>query len=237
MDAGRYLGAVEQQTALRPIVDELARHDVQLSDLQARRRALLQRLQDQRREAFMLRRSAADEVNTQLDGTLEMTIGYLGDTAGFADRLGAVQRGSKVSSDSVAAVATHPGMDGVELSLLVGGLVLFGRRPQLELESSRVVVGALSGTDIGDNFVDRKDLTGGLFEVVDQIEAFLRLHLRTGHEIVDFEPERREEVPVAALREAVVNALAHRDYTIPGADPDLRAVRSRRGALARPSAP
>src|SRR5262249_19519673 len=50
----------------------------------------------------------------------------------------------------------------------VGGLVLFGRRPQSELESSRVVVGALAGDDIGDNFVDRKDLSGPLLGVISQ---------------------------------------------------------------------
>lgn len=94
--------------------------------------------------------------------------------------------------------------------------MLFGRAPQAELESSRVVVGALDGGDIGGDFVDRKDLSGGLFEIVDQVEVFLRLHLRTGHRIVGFEPEKREEIPLAALREAVVNALVHRDYTIPG---------------------
>ncbi|MGH3849153.1 MAG: AlbA family DNA-binding domain-containing protein, partial [Pseudonocardiaceae bacterium] len=85
----------------------------------------------------------------------------------------------------------------------VGGLVLFGRRPQAELESSRVVVGALAGDDIGDDFVDRKDLSGPLLHVIAQIETFLRLHLRTGHEIVGFEKEKREEIPMAALREAV----------------------------------
>ncbi|MGH3975034.1 MAG: AlbA family DNA-binding domain-containing protein [Pseudonocardiaceae bacterium] len=98
----------------------------------------------------------------------------------------------------------------------VGGLVLFGRRPQAELESSRVVVGAVSGGDIGDDFVDRKDLSGPLLSVIAQIETFLRLHLRTAHEIVGFEKEKREEIPMAALREAVVNALVHRDYTIAG---------------------
>lgn len=98
----------------------------------------------------------------------------------------------------------------------VGGVVLFGRNPQAALESSKVVVGALAGTDLGDDFIDRKDLSGGLFDVIDQVGTFLRLHLRTGHEIVGFEPERREEIPFAALREAVVNALVHRDYTIPG---------------------
>ncbi|MGH3707184.1 MAG: hypothetical protein ACRDRQ_03570, partial [Pseudonocardiaceae bacterium] len=82
----------------------------------------------------------------------------------------------------------------------VGGLVLFGRRPQAELESFRVVVGALVGDDIGDDFVDRKGLVGPLLDVITQIETFLRLHLRTGHEIVGFEKEKREEIPMAALR-------------------------------------
>ncbi len=104
--------------------------------------------------------------------------------------------------------------DGVHPT--VGGMVVFGRNPQAVLEASRVVVGALPGTEIGGDFVDRKDLSGDLFEIIAQIETFLRLHLRTGHEIIGFESEKREEIPLAALREAAVNALVHRDYTIPG---------------------
>ncbi len=98
----------------------------------------------------------------------------------------------------------------------VGGVVLFGRAAQAVLESARMVVGAVAGADIGTDFIDRKDLVGGLFDLVAQAEAFLNLYLRTGHEIVGFEPEKREEIPAAALREAVINALVHRDYTIPG---------------------
>lgn len=98
----------------------------------------------------------------------------------------------------------------------VAGVVMFGRNPQEALEASKVVAGAVAGDDIGDDFVDRTDLRGGLFALVQQAEAFLQLHLRTGHEITGFAPERRPEIPAAALREAVVNALVHRDYSIPG---------------------
>lgn len=98
----------------------------------------------------------------------------------------------------------------------IGGAVVFGHNPQAVLESSKVVVGALVGTEIGDDFRDRKDLSGDLFEIIDQIEVFLHLHLRTEHQIVGFKAEVREEIPMAALREAAVNALVHRDYTIPG---------------------
>lgn len=97
----------------------------------------------------------------------------------------------------------------------VAGVVLFGLRPQQVLESARVVVASFSGAGIGDDLLDGKDLTGGLFDVVRQIERFLDLHLgapRTGR---GFEPERVPEIPRLALREAVVNALVHRDYSIP----------------------
>lgn len=79
-----------------------------------------------------------------------------------------------------------------------------------------MVVGAVAGDDIGGDFIDRKDLAGGLFDLVAQAETFLNLYLPTGHEIVGFEPEKRAEIPPAALREAVINALVHRDYTIAG---------------------
>jgi ATP-dependent DNA helicase RecG len=98
----------------------------------------------------------------------------------------------------------------------VAGIVLFGRHPQVAFEASKMVVGAIAGDDIGNDFIDRTDLSGGLFALVEQAEAFLQLHLRTRHEISGFEPERRPEIPVAALREAIVNALVHRDYSIPG---------------------
>ncbi len=57
----------------------------------------------------------------------------------------------------------------------VGGVVLFGRAAQAVLESARMVVGAVAGADIGTDFIDRKDLVGGLFDLVAQAEAWGRL--------------------------------------------------------------
>ncbi|MEW6751252.1 MAG: ATP-binding protein, partial [Candidatus Latescibacterota bacterium] len=63
---------------------------------------------------------------------------------------------------------------------------------------------------------DRKDLTGPLLDLIDDTQRFLRIHLPIAHRIRGFEPEPRPELPEAALREAVVNAVAHRDYTVQG---------------------
>ncbi|MDQ3761613.1 MAG: hypothetical protein M3460_07910 [Actinomycetota bacterium] len=52
LDAQRYINAVQQRTALQPIVDNLARHEQELQELQTQRQELLRRLQDQRRDAF-----------------------------------------------------------------------------------------------------------------------------------------------------------------------------------------
>lgn len=98
----------------------------------------------------------------------------------------------------------------------IAGLLLFGRRPQKHLPFAQVTAARIPGTDTSVEPSDIKDLTGRLLDVVDQAQRFLRLHLPEPHEINGFEPEAKPELPEAALREALVNAIAHRDYTIRG---------------------
>lgn len=98
----------------------------------------------------------------------------------------------------------------------VAGIVLFGRKPQLHLPYAQINAARFPGTDSSFDPSDRKDLTGRLLEVIDQAERFLYLHLPIPHEIRGFEPEPKPELPKEALREAIINAVAHRDYTIRG---------------------
>ncbi|MBX9584010.1 MAG: putative DNA binding domain-containing protein [Gemmataceae bacterium] len=67
-------------------------------------------------------------------------------------------------------------------------------------------------------FLDQQQLTGHAFKLLREADLFLRRHLPVAGR---FEPgvmERKDEplFPPLALREALVNALAHRDYSIPG---------------------
>jgi hypothetical protein len=95
----------------------------------------------------------------------------------------------------------------------VAGMVMFGRKPHEHLPNMHISAAHFPGTDIGDDLLDQKDLTGRLLDVIDEAERFLNLNLRTPHRIRGFEREDHPELPTPALREAVVNAVAHRDYT------------------------
>ena len=98
----------------------------------------------------------------------------------------------------------------------VAGVLLFGRRPQQHIPYAQINAARIPGTDSSFDPLDRKDFGGRLLEVIDQAERFLDLHLPVPHEIRGFEPEPKPELPKEALREAIVNAVAHRDYTIRG---------------------
>jgi ATP-dependent DNA helicase RecG len=98
----------------------------------------------------------------------------------------------------------------------VAGLVLFGRDPQQHLPFAQINAAGIPGTDIANEPIDRKDLTGRLLDVIDQAIRFLHLHLRVPHKIRGLEPEPQPELPDEVLREAIVNAVAHRDYTVQG---------------------
>lgn len=55
-----------------------------------------------------------------------------------------------------------------------------------------------------------------LFENAEQAEVFLLRHLRLRYEIKGFRRVDHREIPIPALREGIINALIHRDYSIYG---------------------
>jgi ATP-dependent DNA helicase RecG len=98
----------------------------------------------------------------------------------------------------------------------IAGVVLFGRQIQKHLPFAQINAARFPGKDSSMNPSDRKDLAGQLLDVIEQAERFLYLHLPIPHKIQGFEPEPKPELPKEALREAIVNAVAHRDYTVQG---------------------
>lgn len=96
----------------------------------------------------------------------------------------------------------------------VTGLLFFGKNPQNYLSASRIICAFIRGDDIAIPPSDKKELIGKIPDMLEDVHKFLKLYLTEQHEIKGFEPETKIEIPEVALREAVVNAIAHRDYTI-----------------------
>ena len=103
-------------------------------------------------------------------------------------------------------------MAGDELT--VAGALLFGRQPQRMLPTARVEFAHFAGTAAGETILDRKTIDGRLPQQLEQVESLLRLHLRNAGVIRGFKPEVQTELPLEMLREALTNALVHRDYSL-----------------------
>ena len=93
-----------------------------------------------------------------------------------------------------------------------GLMILLGRYPQVTIKCAR-----FKGTDMS-VFLDRKEYSGDLFSQLEQAEGFIKNHIHLRGEILGLQRTDTYELPVAALREALINALIHRDYTNPGRD-------------------
>lgn len=97
----------------------------------------------------------------------------------------------------------------------VAGFLLFGREPQRLLPSAEILLARYSGAEMSDSFI-RETARGPLPEQIRVAEAFMASNMRKGARIGDFHREERPEYPMPAVREAIVNAIAHRDYAIRG---------------------
>lgn len=95
------------------------------------------------------------------------------------------------------------------------GMLLFGSSPQRFLRSAEFICVRYAGADMSDEFV-RQDIGGTLAEQARQAEAFVAGNMRRGMQISGMMREERMEYPLPVVREAIVNAIAHRDYSIRG---------------------
>jgi ATP-dependent DNA helicase RecG len=98
--------------------------------------------------------------------------------------------------------------------LTIAGALFLARNPQRWLPMACVSAIAIPGTEISIAPSDQKRIEGRLLNIIEDTRRFLGIHLLRPHHIQGFEPEVTPELPEEVLREAVINAVAHRDYTI-----------------------
>lgn len=99
-------------------------------------------------------------------------------------------------------------------SLTVAGALFLARVPQQWLPTTYISALRIPGTDISVAPSDQKRIEGRLLAMLEDAKRFLEIHLPRPHHIQGFAPEVTPELPTEVLREALVNAVAHRDYTI-----------------------
>ncbi|MBK5940006.1 hypothetical protein CCR96_12305 [Halochromatium roseum] len=96
----------------------------------------------------------------------------------------------------------------------IGGLLIFGRQPQRRLPQSAIQFAAFNGVEITDPLLDKKELMGVLPDLIDNAAALVRLFLPKPSTVNGLRREEQDCIPPAALREALVNAVCHRDYSL-----------------------
>ena len=103
-------------------------------------------------------------------------------------------------------------------SPLNAAVLLFARQPQRFLLSSEVKAAHFHGTAVAKPIPSYQVFKGTVFELVDQAVDFVlaRLHFAVGTRAASSQAPAAYEIPPEVIREAIVNAVAHRDYTSNG---------------------
>ncbi len=109
----------------------------------------------------------------------------------------------------------------------VAGLLLFGRNPQAFLPQSGLVFVRFVGTEPrGEDglagYGRREEISGPLARIIERTWEVLLEEMHIGAVVKGLEREERLEYPPFAVREALVNAVCHRDYRLRGRRIEVR---------------
>lgn len=93
-------------------------------------------------------------------------------------------------------------------------ILMFGKNPQRFFIQSEIRCARFKGIKAVKPFIDMKVIGGSICEQIDQAEKFILLNIKKAAWIEPGKVERQEkwEYPPDAIREAIINAIAHRDY-------------------------
>ena len=107
------------------------------------------------------------------------------------------------------------------------GILLFGKKPQIFFPQSGIVFVRFSGTkpqgeDGGIGYGRRAEINGPLARVIERAWNIVHEEMRVGAMVQNLERHEITEYPRFAVREALVNAVSHRDYRITGRRIEIR---------------
>jgi len=92
------------------------------------------------------------------------------------------------------------------------GVLFFAKNPQRFIPWSVFTVALFKDAE-GVDIIDRKEVEGSLFEIVEEVMKFVRLYTKVAYRFTG-KPQRENiyEYPFDAVREAVINSVMHKYY-------------------------
>jgi ATP-dependent DNA helicase RecG len=96
------------------------------------------------------------------------------------------------------------------------GLLLFGQAPRYFYPQAEIVCTFYQDDSGVRRYDDRRIISGTLTEQIEQAMTFLRLYTPVAARIEGFSRVEEPSIPLEVLREALVNAIVHRDYSLKG---------------------
>lgn len=129
---------------------------------------------------------------------------------------------SKSSEDKILKLCGITDNNDGNIYPTLAGTMVFGDNPQAYYPQLFIACAVIPGTELGDvgeigqRFDDNKRVEGTIEQMLEETLIFLRKNMKT-KVIIDSKTGKREDIPeypMLALREAIANALIHRDYSL-----------------------
>lgn len=135
----------------------------------------------------------------------------------FVARAKAVRNFPLSPAASVVEILTHLNLIYSD-QLTNAAMLLFGKNPQRFILSSEVKCTHFHGTEVAKPIPSYQVYKGDVFELVDQSVDFVlsKLSIEVGTRESANQVPTKYEIPRAVVSEAIVNAIAHRDYSSTG---------------------
>lgn len=122
-----------------------------------------------------------------------------------------------LTADDLLAGATLRGLvwrdpDSGEHYATAAGIVLLAKDPSAVFPQCRILADAYRGAEADGTPHDHEDIRGPMPTTIERAVAFIDRNTRHPMRVVGLNRVRVDEYPVEALREGLVNAIAHRQY-------------------------